>query len=47
MKTASRWQQVTVNEWVIEIQPIHSNGWFIQEQKHLTVLMSESLNLFY
>ncbi len=25
-------QQVTVNKWVIEIQPIHSNGWFIQEQ---------------
>ncbi len=32
MKTASRWKQVTVNEWVIEIQLIHSNGWFIQKK---------------
>ncbi len=32
------WQQVTINERVIEIQLIHS------ETKHLTVLMSESLD---
>ncbi len=32
MKTANRWQQVTVSDWVIEIQPIHSNDWFIQKQ---------------
>ncbi len=35
---------MTVNEWVIEIQLIHSNGWFIQKQRYLNVLMSESLN---
>ncbi len=34
MKTASRWQQVTINEWVTDsfIEPIHSNDWFIQKQ---------------
>ncbi len=40
-KPANRWQQVTVMEWVIEIQPIHSNVCFIQEKKHLNVLISE------
>ncbi len=31
IKTASRWQQVTVNKWVITIEQSHLNGWFIQE----------------
>ncbi len=31
-KTASRCHQVTVNKWVIAIEPNHLNGWFIQEQ---------------
>ncbi len=39
-------QQVTVKEWVIEIQPIHSNGWFIQEQS-IWLLMNEPLNHFF
>ncbi len=26
IKTASRWQQVTVNKWVIAIEPIHLTG---------------------
>ncbi len=31
IKTANRWQQVTVNKWVIAIEPTHLNGWFIQK----------------
>ncbi len=35
IKIASRWQQVTVNKWVIATEPNHLNGWFIQElNKH-------------
>ncbi len=29
IKTASRWQQFTVNKWIIVIEPNHLNGWFI------------------
>ncbi len=32
IKSASRWQQVTVNKWVITTEPNHLNNWFIQEQ---------------
>ncbi len=32
IKTASRWQQDTVNKLVIAIEPNHLNGWLIQEQ---------------
>ncbi len=32
LKTASRCHQVTVNKWVIVIEPNLLNGWFIQEQ---------------
>ncbi len=32
IKTASRWQQVTVNKGVIVTEPNHLNDWFIQEQ---------------
>ncbi len=32
IKSASRWQQVTVNKWVITTEPNHLNDWFIQEQ---------------
>ncbi len=32
IKTASRWQQVTVNKWVIGTEPNHLNYWFIREQ---------------
>ncbi len=38
----SETKHLTVNEWVIEIQPIHSNDWFIQKQS-IWLLMSESL----
>ncbi len=31
IKTAIRWQQVTVNKWVIATEPNHLNDWFIQE----------------
>ncbi len=31
IKTAIRWQQVTVNKWVITSEPNHLNDWFIQE----------------
>ncbi len=27
IKTTSRWQQVTVNKWVIAIEPNHLNRW--------------------
>ncbi len=38
-------KHLTVNEWITEsfIQPIPSNGWFIQEQS-IWLLMSEALN---
>ncbi len=42
IKTASRCHQVTVNEWVIVIEPNHLNGWFIQEQN--TIMCSEMQN---
>ncbi len=29
IKTASRWQQITVSKWVIAIEPNDLNGWFI------------------
>ncbi len=32
IKTASRWQQVSVNKWVIVIEPNHLNDWIIQER---------------
>ncbi len=32
IKTASRWQQVTVNKWIIATEPNHLKDWFIQEQ---------------
>ncbi len=32
IKNASRWQQVSVNKWVIAIEPNHLNSWFIQER---------------
>ncbi len=37
IKTASRWQQVTVNKWVIATEPNHLNDWFIQER--ITVML--------
>ncbi len=37
IKTSSRWQRVTVNKWVIVIEPNHLNEWFIQER--ITVMM--------
>ncbi len=42
IKTASRCHQVTVNKWVIVIEPNHLNGWFIQEQN--TIMRSEIQN---
>ncbi len=41
IKTASRCHQVTVNKWVIVIEPNHLNGWFIQEQN--TIIRSETV----
>ncbi len=38
IKTASRWQQVTVNKWVIAIETNHLNGWFIQERNTFMLL---------
>ncbi len=38
IKTASRWQQVTVNKWVIVIEPNHLNSWFIQERNTVMLL---------
>ena len=38
IKTASRWQRVTVNKWVIAIEPNHLNGWFIQERNTIMLL---------
>ncbi len=38
IKTASRWQQLTVNKWVIAIEPNHLNGWFIQERNTFMLL---------
>ncbi len=38
IKTSNRWQKVTVNKWVIVIEPNHLNGWFIQERN--TVICS-------
>jgi len=32
IKTGSKCHQVTVNKWVIVIEPSHLNSWFIQEQ---------------
>ncbi len=32
IKTASRCHQVTVNKWVIVIEPNNLNDWFIEEQ---------------
>ncbi len=32
IKTGSKCHQVTVNKWVIVIEPNHLNSWFIQEQ---------------
>ncbi len=43
IKTASRWQQVTVNKWVIATEPNHLNGWFIQEQ-NISSCFSETQN---
>ncbi len=37
IKTASRWQQVTVNKWVIAIEQNHLNGWFIQDTQNSAV----------
>ncbi len=37
IKTASRWQQVTV-KWVIAIEPNHLNCWFIQERNIVMLL---------
>ncbi len=45
IKTASRchWcRQVTVNKWVIVIEPNHFNGWLIQEQN--TIMCSDKQN---
>ncbi len=42
IKTASRCHQVTVNKWVIVIEPNQLNGWFIQEQN--TIMRSETQN---
>ncbi len=40
IKTANRWQYVSVNKWVIAIEPNHLNSWFIQER--ITVICSET-----
>ncbi len=32
IKTTNRWQQVSVNKWVIVIEPNHLNDWIIQER---------------
>ncbi len=38
IKTTSRWQQVTVNKWVIAIEPNHLNVGTKHAQRHKTVL---------
>ncbi len=38
IKTSSRWQQVSVNKWVVVIEPNHLNDWFIRER------ITETLN---
>ncbi len=40
IKTASRWQQVTIN---IVTEPNHLNGWFIQEQNTVKLLRDAKL----
>ncbi len=42
IKTASRWQQVTVNKWVIATEPNHLNGWFIQERNNIIMLLRDA-----
>ncbi len=41
IKIASRWQQVTVNKWVIAPELNNLNGWFIQERN--TVLQNSAV----
>ncbi len=43
IKTASRCHQVTVNKWVIVIETNHLNGWFIQEQNRVKLLIDAKL----
>ncbi len=38
IKTANRWQQISVNKWVNAFEPNHLNGWFIQEQNTIMLL---------
>ncbi len=41
IKTVSRWQQVTVNKWVIAIEPNHLNEWLMIRmiQERVTVML--------
>ncbi len=38
IKTTSRWQQVTVNKWIIATEPNYLNSWFIQERSTVMLL---------
>ncbi len=47
IKIASRWQQVTVNKWVIATEPNHLNGWFIQEWNNIAKQWCSCLELYF
>ncbi len=42
IKIVSRWQQVTINKWVIATEPNHLNGWFIQERNNIVLLLRDA-----
>ncbi len=42
IKIISRWQQVTVNKWVIATEPNHLNSWFIQELNNIILLLRDA-----
>ncbi len=42
IKITGRWQQVSVNKWVIATEPNHLNGWFIQERNNIVLLLRDA-----